>query len=235
MALSRKYGELRKDSKFKIHPEGYKLFIAAFSGRMDGEKTTTSQIASILEISPTAVSKMKSVINRELTIDWTLYDLEAIDAHFKALKEVAEGIPDIVYRPVDREDGSTDLVQIETSPTKWIATQHREIYKQALTMMDELREETKNAAWTAGKRRYFDSRAYTTYAMFMDKVRVYGRDWLDMFGRLEESAITDAILKRRGIIENTTDFLLDHMGEVITPALITSYVELLGGKITQAE
>ena len=96
-------------------------------------------------------------------------------------------------------------------------------------MMAELKIETKNAAWTVGGRRYFDSRAYTTYALFMDKVRAYGRDWLDLFGRLEESAITDALIRRKGIMESTMDFFSVHMGEAITPALIMLYMDSLKG------
>lgn len=226
-ALSIKYEGLKKGSAFKIHPKGYQLFVSLFSGQLDGEEVTVKQIASRLDITPTAVHKIKRRVMASLEVDWSKYDLNALDRHFTALKEVAAGLPEVIYRELEGADGSKELVEVDMSPTKWIATQHRTIYKDALTMMAELKEETKNAAWVSGGRRYFDSRAYTTYALFMDKVRAYGKDWLDLFGRLEESAITDAILKRKGIMENTMDFFSDHMGETITPALILTYMELL--------
>lgn len=220
------YKKLREDSKFKSHKLGLNLFLSLFTGYYEGQKISIAEIASKLDVSHTVAYKTKNRVKGNIEVDWSQYDLKALKAHYDALKDVAGSIPEKEYRLVPGDDGVETLVPVETNPTKWIATQHKAIMKDGLELMVQVKDIAKDLPTYLDNngRERIQMGAHNTFANLMNAVRPYTRDWLELFGNLEESLITDAILTRRSMAELCGEFLL-----LYAPELASKWIEYLAG------
>lgn len=232
------FDKLRRDSKIKKHPQGIYLFLSIFTGYFDGDKVTMPDIAKKVGVKPPSLWGLKSRVDTNLSVDWTKYDLDGLKAHYQDLKDVSNEVAPPSFVLVPGKDGDI-IVEENTSSTKYIARKHKDIMNNALEVMDEIfndkegrwinKKETNDhnglkteVEWFPGARN--SVKWMNLYGSYMDKVRQYARDWLDLFGTLEESVIMDELNNRKDVMELTIDFLQEK-----APNLVPDYIRSLAG------
>jgi len=225
--------------------DAFPYFVAIFTGWFRGEKVTNVDIAEAMGINPNTIYQLKNRLKDKIALDLGEFEdiAQGFDPNISELKDILETFPGgknsagqgtQVYdaretRPGSGEYESTSppksLEEFKGTPIQFLASRHKDTLMNSYKLMDSIMTDTVEVRsgddWlTVPKRNLREWN--NTYAHLMRESRAYTKDWLELFGHLSESAVAEALIKRRQVAELSVDFLQEH-----APHLVPKYIVFL--------